>query len=547
MTTISRFNDRLLRHIELQARLRLSIRSGVRSLKVWPLVLLIFSPGQLTWAQELRPDTPGKVQIKAIKIIGNSVVKTEELEPILESYAGKQVDLPELKKVAERITQEYRRRGYSLARAYIPEQEVKDGIIEIAVLEGRVGRVIVKGNSNYSTDFITAAFARVIQEGAIRQDSLEKSVLLLNENPDLKAQVILQAGPKAGTTDIVVNVEDKLPLHLVLDYNNFGSKSVSKHRFGAEVSLSRFLPVEGSSLSIRGVMGSDPSDLLYGRTAYVLPINNYGTKLGLSAFGGDFDVGREFAELDIEGKTWGYGIAVSHPLIKTRFQSLTGEFGFESKDADQFLLGELFSRDRIRMLMAGLNYERTDSTGRNLIAINLFQGLGHILGAMENNDPKSSRMGADNQFTRFVLNLARVQRVGEYVWIIFRGLGQVSTRSLVASEQFALGGADSVRGYPQAEFLGDDGYNLSTEIRVAPFANKEALQLAFFADHGATSIKDPPAGTKSYQHLTGIGYGLRLRLPYDFNVRFDVGYPVQPSKTSSGERPALHIQSSVRF
>jgi hemolysin activation/secretion protein len=165
---------------------------------------------------------------------------------------------------------------------------------------------------------------------------------------------------------------------------------------------------------------------------------------------------------------------------------------------------------------------------------------------MENNDPKASRAGADNKFTKAYVNLARVQRAGDYFSIIFRGSGQASTDSLVSIEQFSIGGADSVRGYPQGEFFGDHGYNVSTELRVSPWANKVA-QLAFFVDNGGISVKNPPAGTKKYRHLTGVGYGLRLSLPYNLSARFDLGFPVQPSKTSSKERPVAHVQGAVMF
>ena len=495
----------------------------------------------------MTPPVGTKVWIKSIRITGNQAIRTEEFERIVKPYTGNELDLSELKKIADLVSEEYRSRGYLLARAYIPEQEIQDGAVDIAVLEGKVGEIIVKGNKNYSADFIKRSFTRVFDDGNINHGPLEKSLLLLNENSDLKAKAILEAGKKPGTTDIVVNVEDKLPLHLALDYNNFGSKFVSRHRFGAELSLSRFLPVEGSSLSIRGVMGSDPSDLLYGRTSYVLPINSYGTRLGFSASGGDFDVGREFAELNIKGNTWGYGVSLSHPFIRTRFQSLTGEFGFESKDTKQFLLDSLSSRDRIRMLRAGLNYDRLDSTGRNLISLDLFQGLGEAFGAMENNDPRSSRIGADNRFTKLNLNLARAHRISEWFSLILRASGQVSTASLVAGEQFSLGGADSVRGYPQGEFLGDDAYNLSAEFRVSPLTNNEIAQLAFFIDHGAVSVKKPADGQGKYHALTGAGFGVRFSLPYDFHARFDVGFPLKPAKVSSGDRPIYYIQAAVRF
>ncbi len=490
-----------------------------------------------------------KVRIEAIRLTGNSMIATEELAAITSPYADKEMGLAELQKVAESITDEYRKRGYILARAYIPEQEIEDGVVEIAILEGRLSEIIIRGNKHYSAGFIRRAFTRVVEDKSIKASSLEKSLLLLNENPDLKGTAVLQAGKGIGTTDIIVNVEDRYPFRMAMDYNNFGSRFVSRHRFGSEISFGNFF-IEGSSFSVRGVMGSEPSDFLFGKASYFLPLNTLGTKLGFSSSGGNFEVGREFAELDIKGKTWSYGISLTHPLIKTRFQNLSGEFGFESKDSKQFLLGSLSSRDKTRMLKAGLNYDRTDSTGRNFVSFYLLQGLGDALGGMGKNDPMSSRRGADNSFTRANLNLARLQRISDAFSLLLRGSSEVSTDSLVAGEQFPIGGSDSVRGYPQGEFLGDDGYNVSTELKVSPLPNKEIVQMAFFVDHGGVSIKNPPAGTKSYRHLTGVGLGLRFNLGNDlnsFNMRFDVGFPVQPSKASSGERPTFYIQAAARF
>ena len=510
------------------------------------LLLLLTFFHQNGRAQDHPPPTT-HVLVKAYKITGTSVIDGTELESLVAPYVGRDMGLAELEKVAELVTAEFKDRGYSLARAYIPSQDIKDGVVEIGVVEGKVGEIIVTGNKNYSTDFIKRGFKPVVEQSVIKHSSLEKSLLLLNEYPDLKLNATLEAGKEPGTTDIVATVEDRLPVHLTVDYDNFGTESVSKNRFGMELNIGRFLLVEGASLSLRGVIGSDPKNFHYGRAAYLVPINSYGTKFGILGYGGNFDVGQALSEFDITSTTWGYGFHLSHPFLRTRFQNLTGEFGFESKDATQFLLGDLFSRDKIRMLRAGLNYDWIDSTGRNFIALSIFQGLSDALGAMENNDTKSSRFGADNRFTKAYLNLLRVQRIVDRVSIIFRGAGQATTRPLVAVEEFYIGGADSVRGYPPGEFLGDDGYNVSTELRVSPLPNQEILQLALFVDHGGVSIKDPPSGVKKYNHLTGAGFGFRLNLPYNINGRFDVGFPVHPPKASTGDRPTLYIQAMAKF
>ncbi len=511
------------------------------------LILLFHAQGQ---ASQVEAPPPARIGVKSFKITGNHALADSLLQSIVGPYAGKDLTLAELEAVADLITAEYRNQGYGLARAYIPQQELVDGRVEILVLEGRLGNIEVRGNHYYSAEFVKRFFTPVVEDKAIKQSTVERSLLLLNDYRDLSSTAVLQAGKAPGFTDIIVDVGEKFPFHLSLDYNNFGSAAVSRHRFGAEIEINKYLPVEGSSLAIRGVMGSKISDFLYGRTSYTQPISDYGTKLLLSAFGGDFDVGRELTQLGIKGQTWGYSIGFSHPVIKTRFHSLNVEIGFESKDAKEFIFDTRSSFDRIRMLNGSMDYNSTDGTGRNIISFSINQGLGDTFGAMENNSRNSSRPPADNRFTRFTLVAARLQQLTEFLSVILRGSGQVTTRSLVASEQFSLGGSESVRGYPQGEFLGDHGYNLSTEVRVAPLPARDLLQLAFFVDHGATAVRQASVGTRSYNTLTGVGYGLRLNYSYkdfSFSGRLDVGYPVQPSKSSSKERPVFYIQTSLGF
>jgi hemolysin activation/secretion protein len=173
--------------------------------------------------------------VKAFKISGASVIDGAELESLVAPHVGRDMGLAELEEIAGLVTAEFGDRGYTLARAYIPAQDIKDGIVEIVVVEGKVGEIIVKGNKNYSTDFIKRGFTPVVEQSAIKHSSLEKSLLLLNEYPDLKLKATLEAGKEPGTTDIVATVEDRLPVHLTVDYDNFGTESVSKNRFGMEV------------------------------------------------------------------------------------------------------------------------------------------------------------------------------------------------------------------------------------------------------------------------------------------------------------------------
>jgi hemolysin activation/secretion protein len=357
---------------------------------------------------------------------------------------------------------------------------------------------------------------------------------------------MLQAGQEPGTTDIIVTANNSIPIHLTLDYNNFGSRYVSSSRFGATFDVANLLK-EGSILSMRGISGINPDESLFGRISYSIPLNNIGTRLGFYYHRGGFDVGREFAVLNMTGRTEAAGFFVTHPYIKKRSTSLIAEVGFDLKNTRQVMLDTVTSRDKIRSVRAGVSYESTDTSGRTSASLYITQGLGHTLDAMPNNYYLSSRLGADNGFTKANLDLLRLQRIVPSVFLILKASGQWAGQSLVAGEQFAIGGADSVRGYPQSEYSGDDGYSATAEFRVSPLADREIFQLAFFVDNGAISVKDPVPGQHKNRSLTGGGGGIRLNLPKDFNVRADVGIPLDPSHGSDGRNAVFYLQAVKRF
>ncbi len=513
---------------------------GIFNVLCLAVAVMLLLPG-------LSPASDQGFLVQQIKITGNKVLGSETLTPIVKPYEGTTMTLQNLQKVAGLVTEAYAKRGYIIAKAYVPEQEIARGIVEIAVLEGAVGEVKVQGDHKYySTEFIKRHFDPILKEKALKQDTLERALLVLNEYPRLNVQATLQAGKEPGTTDIVVTAKNAIPVHLTLDYNNFGSKYTSRDRFGATFDVGNFLK-EGAILSIRGVSGDDPSKMLFGRGSYSIPLNALGTRLGVYYARGDFDVGEELSILDMKGKTESFGFSLSHPFIKKRMMSLTAEFGFDAKNTKQYLLDEISSHDKIRSVRGGVTFESTDTTGRTFATFFVSQGLGHTLGAMSNDDPYASRQGADNGFTRFNLEAMRLQKLHPSLFLILKGAGQMSSNKLVVSEQFSIGGADSVRGYAPGEFIGDDGYSVTAELRVAPLTNKDLFQLAFFLDNGYVSVQSPGAGQKKTHSLTGAGGGVRLHLPYDFSVRADVGFPLDPSKTAEGKSSMFYIQAVKRF
>jgi hemolysin activation/secretion protein len=158
--------------------------------------------------------------VKGFSFSGNTVVFQAELETITQPYVGRSLTLPELEEVAARVTDLYRQKGYTLVSTYVPQLQIRFGVVTIAILEGRVGEISVTGNQHYSTNFIRRSFAQAMEENVIRKVALERALLLLNEYPDLKVSAVLELGASTGSTNVHVTAKDKLPIHATLDYNN---------------------------------------------------------------------------------------------------------------------------------------------------------------------------------------------------------------------------------------------------------------------------------------------------------------------------------------
>ena len=494
--------------------------------------------------------------VKGFLFNGNTVIGKEQLESITEPYIGQALELPLLESAAHAVTDYYRKKGYTLAIAYVPQQDVKFGVVELAVLEGRIGDVTVSGNKYYSSSFIKGHFAQAMEENVARNESLVRGLLLLNEYPGLKTSATLEPGKSVGATDIHVTAKDKRPLHFMLDMNNYGFNNISRYRFGAGVEVGNVL-VDGGTLTLNGIMGNHPNQLLFGMANYSMPIGVHGAKLVIGGSDGKFDVGAELEALHIRGTITTGDIAVTHPFIKSRFQNLLGEVGFSAKNNKLTLLDNLIGDDAIRALKLGVNWDRLDLSGRWYASVYGFQGLGQFLGGMSDNSVQSTRQGADNRFTKAIIATGRIQSLGHDVLLVVKGSGQITTGPVVVIEQMLLGGPDSVRGYQLGERFVDEGYTVSAETRIPffsslmPTALKET-QGAIFIDYGAGRLRNPSPGEQRTTSMTGTGVGLQMQLPwYNTSFRFDVGFPIGPTPnggTIAGDRsPTFYIQAATRF
>jgi hemolysin activation/secretion protein len=491
---------------------------------------------------------PG-VMVRTFRFSGNTLLSAEELEHLLSPFCSKSCTIVDLRQATALVTKAYHDRGYKLAKAYLPVQRIDNGIVMISILEGRIGQIIITGNRNYSERFIRNYLLRGETEAELTVDKLEGALLLLNTRfSDLKVTANFTTGLAPGTTDLQVRVDDGSPLHGALSANNYGSEFVSRYRFGGQIEWSNVL-VQGSLLSMGGMVGDNIERMHVFNAAYALPLNSRATMAGIEFSDGTFDVGKDFADLGIHNREASLNLSLSHPLIKSRAATLTGQLGFRGSDARYYQLDALSSKDNIRALYASLQGDLVHNGGKSVLSLTLSRGLGELLDGTVAGDPLASRAGADNDFYRLNGSFARLQPFSTVFSALLRCSGQWGSDRLLAGEEWLLGGVNSVHGYAPGEESGKKGYSVSLALRASPLKQRELLTLSAFLDHGyAWQKSGSPAGSEG-RSLTGAGVGLSstvdLAVPAEF--RLDVGWPLDPRGNARNESPVLYFETALRF
>jgi len=499
-----------------------------------------------------------KIHITKITVQGAALLNQTTLDAITAPFRDNPLTLAEINAAADAITAAYRQAGFLAAYAYIPAQDIKDGIVIIQIIEAKTGETTITGNQNYKTQFIQGYLDKIKQERTVKEQTLERALMLLNDYPSLNVHAALKPGKAPGTTDVALTALDTYPISASLTYDNFGTKTLIKHRLSLVIDKGNTI-TDGDDIRLSGVTGLDRIDLdklSYGRIDYILPIDYNGTKAGIYYANSLYQAGKELTPLKINGKADVAGIYITHALVRAAAQSLRIKLGFDYKDVYDYMLDNLRSEDNIRVFNLGMTYDFIDRfQGRNIINLTYYQGVRDLFGGSGRNDPDASRLNADGQFAKYTLDAVRVQKLPGYKHLILKASGQISDDALFVAEQYSIGGAGSVRGFNPSALSGDSGYAATLELQLSPLFAEETIfnqklgdtiKIALFADNGGIYRNDRQPGEAEDDYLTSIGAGIRLYIGKNISARLDHAIPEKKGNYNN-KNSETYLQATAGF
>ena len=472
------------------------------------------------------PATPAsdqvKVLVRSLRVTGARAYTEAQLLALTGFKPGAELSMGELQGMTARIADRYHRDGYLLAQAYLPAQDIKDGLVTIAVLEGHYGQVTVRNTSRLSERVINSQLAGIQNGDTVTRAPLDHRLLLLSDNPGVEVRSTLVPGASVGSSDLIVDVMPGKTLSGSLEADNAGSRYTGQYRVGATLNWNEPLGI-GDVASLRTL--SSGKGLNYARAAYQAPLGK--AQVGVAYSKLRYELIEEFAPLHAHGTAAIASVYASYPLLRTRDSNLTAQLAYDDKSFhDRMDLTGAAGDKSAQVVMASLYGDHRDDLGgggANAFSLTLSNGkLGLETPVLRAVDALTAR--SNGSYSKFAYSASRVQHLTGALSLAASINGQIASKNLDVSEKMELGGMHAVRAYPEGEAYADQGYVLSLEARLllASFSPRQRgqVQLLAFVDSGSVRRdKDPWTSEANSRTLSGAGVGALWSEAGNFMVR----------------------------
>ncbi len=468
-------------------------------------------------------------QFKVNEIIfeGNTKVKTASLNTLAESVIGQDIYFEDLLRVAKKITKYYQAKGFLTSYAFIPSQNIKNGVVTICIVESKVDSIDIEGNrwarSWYLKNIIMGKNG--LREGDVfNAGALQGALREINQEDYIEAQSVVSKND--DKTQLKLDVKDRFPLKFDFAWDDYGRSYTGVQRASFLLGLDN---VTGMGDKIYGgtILSSGATGVLAG---YSVPISPYGTRLSFDFSNSNINLGGPYKFLNVKGKAQSYALRITHPLIENAKTSVVAYTGidFVNASTESKLLNSTLSDYNLYVLRSGLHGMTDDKNGRWIGTLGFDVGLP---GAT-----KGEIRGPQGVFFKLVAGATRVQRLFGRTIGILRVNGQYSPNRLYTAEQMQIGGPYTLRGYQPAELIGDYGVTGTAEVRtpipglrkILPNKLKfidDKVRLAVFYDFGwvqeHSHLYDYPQN-----FLHSVGFGSYISLTDWISLQFGVGIPL---------------------
>lgn len=482
------------------------------------------------------------------------------LARITERYTGPQRSFEDLVDAAGEVTRFLQRElGYYLGYAYLPEQTPTDGSIRIAVLEGRLDKVVLNWSDGLPVDreVVEAYLARLEPGSVLKVRDVERVVFLVNDLRGITARFEVRAGSKPGTASLVVTPRAESVWSGKAEADVNGSRFLGQFRLGGLLQMNS--PFGRGDGFTANALASTSGGLGFALLGYTTPVGSDGFKVGASLSGVRYQLDKATFPLDLNGTAITFNAYGLYPLIRSRNLNFFNLVSAEHKVyTDRQQAAGTETRKTVDTLILGATGDFRDSLLGGGVST---YDASLISGSVKYPGGRPGGLDDAPSFTKLTFGYSRLQDIVTGRLLGYLNLrGQWAMKNLDTTEQFRLGGPEGVRAFATGEGTGDSGVVASLEMRILPpeeWLGRIARDMvaSVFVDYGGVRYRtDPkPSGTPGVESNTGTfagaGVGLSWVQPGEYALRFSLSSPISgtPRSDPVKKNPRLYLLATKLF
>ena len=523
------------------------------------------------------PATPA-FDILEFQIEGNSVLTAADIERAVTPFLGENRQLADVEAARVALEKVYQSAGFLTVFVDVPEQRIDSGIVVLNVTEGRVERLKVTGSRYFSQGYIRDKVPELANGKVPNFNELQRQLATVNRTEERRVQPIMRAGVTPGTVETELKVDDRLPLAGSVELSNRAAAATKPLRLSVSAHYDNLFQLDHS---VAVSLSTAPQDVALSRVFslnYTIPGDQatwvgyvVNSKSSVAALG----------DVNVLGKGTTLGLRYVRPLGSAADEVHSISLGIDYKDlTEDTRNGDSTISTPLRYLPLQFAYNASIDHGaqrQTQMSLQATAAFRQIL-QREVDCPGGradqfacKRQGGDGGFATLRADVRHIVGVAGFGSLHLRLGGQMGTGPVPSGEQYTIGGAETVRGYYEAEGAGDRGVLGSIEWRsvdlsgrisrwfgAADSDNSKPAQNALsqslsqsyalaFVDVARTYVFEPATGQAPHTSLAGIGLGLRTKVRKSVTGEFDLAWPLNATSATVARSPRAHVKLAVDF
>ena len=506
------------------------------------------------WAADASQADAIRFDITRFDVSGNTLLSGAQMDAALQPFTGRGRDFGDVQRALEALEALYRERGYQIVTVQLPEQQLNGGVVKLNVVQTRIGRIVVSGNTVFDEANVRRSLPTLQPGQTPDLNRISANLKLANENPARNIRMKLESGTEADEVDARLEVTDEKPWSAMLNLDNTGTGQTGKTHAG--------VILQHANLWGRDHVGSlqytttveQPSKVSVYGAGYHIPLYERGDSIDLYASYSNIDSGAVTAGI--------FNLAVSGKgtVLGGRYNQILARRG--SLDP-RLVYGIDYKAYKNEVLFSGANLGNDITVHplslTYLAGAPLAGGEANLSLGLVRNVPGGSRGGsadfartragakAGYAMLRFGAAFSRAVGADWQVRALLNG--QLTDDALVPGEQFGAGGAASVRGLEERALATDSGLSGNLEAYTpnlcAARAGWQCRLLAFYdAAHGRRNQALP--GEAERATVSSVGLGWRFAMGKAVKLQLDYGHVLR-REAGAGDKNKLHVRVGLAY